>query len=120
MSQSSDCQCWTLIPPQIRHLLVRSVGRSAAESLNPAFASTLSSCVGIGSNPIYQCTIMIAWLQQRENPSWPENLGSRLAGRAAGRLSALLLRRDLAPLPSVRHRKASARLAVSAKTSLTP
>lgn len=30
------------------------------------------------SNPVSQCKITITWLQQRENPSWPENLGSRL------------------------------------------
>lgn len=97
---------------------MRSVGMSAAESLNLAFASTFSLCVGVGSNPICQCKITIAWLQRRENPSWPENLGSRLAERAAGQLSALLLCRGLAPMPSVRHWKALARLVVSAKTSM--
>lgn len=99
---------------------MHSVGMSAAESLNPASAGTLSLCVGTGSNPVYQSEITIAWLQQGENPSWPENLGSRLAEQAARQLSALLLCKGLAPLPSVLHWKALAWLVVSAKTLMCP
>lgn len=97
---------------------MHSVGTSAAGSLNLAFAGTLSLCMGVGSNPVYQCEITIAWLQQGENPSWPENLGSRLAEQAARQLSALLLCQGLALLQSVLHWKALAWLVVSAKTSM--
>lgn len=101
ISQSNDCLCWTLISPQIRCLLMYSVGTSAAESLQLAFANTLSLCVGVGPNPVYQCTIAIPWLQRRENPSWPKNLGS--TGSQAA--SALLPCRGLAPMPPVHHWK---------------
>lgn len=57
---------------------------------------------------------------ERKIPPGLKNLGSRLAEQAAGQLSALLLCRALAPMPSVCHWKALARLAVSAKNINTP